>query len=110
MAVVGGGDVALEDAIYLARTCHMNTTVIGVAGGTGSGKSTLVRKLREAFAEEEVITLSHDYYYKSTFFFFFFPSSSSSSYSSSSSISSSLDVLRNGKDDPPVFFERKSKT
>lgn len=42
----------------------MNTTVIGVAGGTGSGKSTLVRKLREAFAEEEVITLSHDYYYK----------------------------------------------
>lgn len=43
----------------------MNTTVIGVAGGTGSGKSTLVRKLREAFAEEDVITLSHDYYYKS---------------------------------------------
>lgn len=43
----------------------MNTTVIGVAGGTGSGKSTLVRKLREAFAEKDVITLSHDYYYKS---------------------------------------------
>lgn len=43
----------------------MNTTVIGVAGGTGSGKSTLVRKLQEAFAEEDVITLSHDYYYKS---------------------------------------------
>lgn len=43
----------------------MNTTVIGVAGGTGSGKSTLVRKLREAFAEEDVITLSHDFYYKS---------------------------------------------
>lgn len=42
----------------------MNTTIIGVAGGTGSGKSTLVRKLQEAFAEEDVITLSHDYYYK----------------------------------------------
>ncbi len=42
----------------------MYTTVIGVAGGTGSGKSTLVRKLQEAFAEEDVITLSHDYYYK----------------------------------------------
>lgn len=42
----------------------MNTTVIGVAGGTGSGKSTLVEKLREAFDERDVITLSHDFYYK----------------------------------------------
>ncbi len=42
----------------------MNTTVIGVAGGTGSGKSTLVRKLQEVFAEKDVVTLSHDFYYK----------------------------------------------
>lgn len=42
----------------------MQITVIGVAGGTGSGKSTLVKKLQETFAEEDVITLSHDYYYK----------------------------------------------
>ena len=42
----------------------MQITVIGVAGGTGSGKSTLVKKLQEAFAEKDVITLSHDYYYK----------------------------------------------
>ena len=42
----------------------MNTTVIGVAGGTVSGKSTLVRKLQEAFAEKDVVTLSHDFYYK----------------------------------------------
>ena len=42
----------------------MQITVIGVAGGTGSGKSTLVKKLQEAFVEEDVITLSHDYYYK----------------------------------------------
>lgn len=41
-----------------------NITVIGVAGGTGSGKSTLVKKLQEAFAEEDVVTLSHDFYYK----------------------------------------------
>ncbi|MDO4707065.1 MAG: uridine kinase [Porphyromonadaceae bacterium] len=40
------------------------TTIIGVAGGSASGKSTLVRKLQEAFAEEHVITLCHDYYYK----------------------------------------------
>lgn len=39
------------------------TIVIGVAGGTGSGKSTLVRKLQEAFSDA-VTTLSHDYYYR----------------------------------------------
>lgn len=38
--------------------------VIGVAGGTGSGKSTLVSRLIEAFEGEEVETLCHDYYYK----------------------------------------------
>lgn len=42
----------------------MKTTVIGVAGGTGSGKSTLVKRLQEAFAGDEVVTLSHDFYYK----------------------------------------------
>lgn len=42
----------------------MDVTVIGVAGGTGSGKSTLVKKLREAFDEKDVSTLCHDYYYK----------------------------------------------
>lgn len=41
----------------------MNITVIGVAGGTGSGKSTLVKRLQEAF-NEEVATICHDYYYK----------------------------------------------
>lgn len=42
----------------------MDVTVIGVAGGTGSGKSTLVKRLQEAFAGDEVVTLCHDYYYK----------------------------------------------
>lgn len=42
----------------------MKVTVIGVAGGTGSGKSTLVKCLQDAFAGDEVATLCHDYYYK----------------------------------------------
>lgn len=42
----------------------MEVTVIGVAGGTGSGKSTLVKKLQEAFVGSDVATLCHDYYYK----------------------------------------------
>jgi energy-coupling factor transporter ATP-binding protein EcfA2 len=43
----------------------MNVTIIGVAGGTGSGKSTLVKRLQEAFAGDAVATICHDYYYKS---------------------------------------------
>ncbi len=42
----------------------MKVTVIGVAGGTGSGKSTLVKCLQEAFAGDQVATICHDYYYK----------------------------------------------
>ena len=42
----------------------MNVTVIGVAGGTGSGKSTLVKRLQEAFVGDDVATICHDYYYK----------------------------------------------
>lgn len=42
----------------------METTIIGVAGGTASGKSTLVKKLQDAFEGESVITVCHDYYYK----------------------------------------------
>ena len=41
-----------------------DVVVIGVAGGTGSGKSTLVKRLQEAFRCEDVATLCHDYYYK----------------------------------------------
>ncbi len=42
----------------------MNVTIIGVAGGTGSCKSTLVKRLREAFEGDDVVTLCHDFYYK----------------------------------------------
>lgn len=40
-----------------------NTIIIGIAGGTGSGKTTLVNKLKEALGDE-VLTLTHDHYYK----------------------------------------------
>lgn len=42
----------------------METIVIGIAGGTGSGKTTLTRRLMEAFGDE-VGVLYHDNYYKS---------------------------------------------
>lgn len=40
-----------------------DTIIIGIAGGTGSGKTTLVKKLTEEFGEK-VVTLCHDYYYR----------------------------------------------
>jgi len=38
--------------------------IVGIAGGTGSGKTTVVRKVREVFAGDEVIVLPQDAYYK----------------------------------------------
>ena len=37
--------------------------VIGIAGGTGSGKSTLIQKIKDEFSNE-ITMLSHDFYYK----------------------------------------------
>ena len=55
-------------ALYKSRNIlivkGMGIIVIGVAGGTGSGKSTLVKRLQEAFKDDDVATLCHDYYYK----------------------------------------------
>lgn len=41
----------------------MNTMVIGIAGGTGSGKTTVTEKLQEYFGAD-VSVLHHDSYYK----------------------------------------------
>lgn len=38
--------------------------VIGIAGGTGSGKSTVVRKIIESLPKDEVTVLPQDNYYK----------------------------------------------
>ena len=37
--------------------------VIGIAGGTGSGKSTMINNIKKQFSDEITI-LSHDFYYK----------------------------------------------
>ena len=41
----------------------MSKIVVGIAGGTGSGKTTVAKKILQAFDKNAVI-LSHDYYYK----------------------------------------------
>ena len=41
----------------------MDTMIIGIAGGTGSGKTTLTRRLQEIFGDD-VSVMYHDNYYK----------------------------------------------
>jgi uridine kinase len=38
--------------------------VIGVAGGSGSGKTTVVRRIVESLGPDEVVVLEHDRYYR----------------------------------------------
>ncbi len=42
----------------------MKPLLIGIAGGTGSGKSTIARKIAEGLPAGSVETLDHDSYYK----------------------------------------------
>ena len=41
-----------------------NMLVIGIAGGTGSGKTTVVRKIMESLPADEVTVIPQDCYYK----------------------------------------------
>ena len=41
----------------------MDTMIIGIAGGTGSGKTTITKRIRETFGED-VSVVYHDNYYK----------------------------------------------
>jgi uridine kinase len=42
----------------------MSPFVIGVAGGSGSGKTTVVRRIRESLGDDQVSLLEHDKYYR----------------------------------------------
>jgi uridine kinase len=42
----------------------VSTIVIGVAGGSGSGKTTVVRRIVESVGPEQAIVLDHDRYYR----------------------------------------------
>lgn len=42
----------------------MNPLIIGVAGGSGSGKTTVVRHIINAIGEENILLLQHDFYYR----------------------------------------------
>src|SRR5574344_2091581 len=53
--------------LVLCNTYHHKTIlmlIIGIAGGTGSGKTTVVRKILQRLPEGEVVVLPQDSYYK----------------------------------------------
>ena len=51
--------------MYVSKvTASSKTLVIGVAGGSGSGKTTVVRRLVENIGDSQVVLLEHDRYYR----------------------------------------------
>ncbi|TFF64148.1 uridine kinase, partial [Helcococcus ovis] len=40
-----------------------NVTIIGVCGGSASGKTTIVDKLKKQY-DNDLVVLGHDFYYK----------------------------------------------
>jgi len=42
----------------------MDRMLMGIAGGTGSGKTTVAKAIRRQLSEEEVVIISHDMYYR----------------------------------------------
>ena len=42
----------------------MKPIIIGVAGGSGSGKTTVVQQIARNFSSEQVIVIQHDFYYR----------------------------------------------
>lgn len=48
----------------IERSAERRAFVIGVAGGTGSGKTTVSRRIWEAVGRERIAYIQHDNYYK----------------------------------------------
>ncbi len=42
----------------------MRSVVIGIAGGSGSGKTTVLRRILDAFGPDSIAVLDHDSYYR----------------------------------------------
>lgn len=48
----------------MAESSRRAPLVIGVAGGSGSGKTTVVRRIIESIGDDQVTVLEHDRYYR----------------------------------------------
>jgi uridine kinase len=58
--------MSATSATRLARkagVAAMSPLIIGIAGGTGSGKTTVAKKIAEALPEGRAVVIQHDWYY-----------------------------------------------
>ncbi len=55
--------LAFISCVLLATASAADRLIIGIAGGTGSGKTTLAHKIQEALSEHSIL-ISQDFYYK----------------------------------------------
>lgn len=51
-------------ALFITKNLQKNMLVIGIAGGTGSGKTTVVREIMSSLSADEVALVTQDSYYK----------------------------------------------
>src|SRR5689334_3520567 len=58
------GDTAKQAPATADAGSQQSRLVIGVAGGSGSGKTTVVRRIVEALGPDSVSILEHDRYYR----------------------------------------------
>ncbi len=61
---VNGKTVFLKKNVKSLNFINESMLIIGIAGGTGSGKTTVVRKVLERLPKDEVVILPQDSYYK----------------------------------------------
>ena len=64
---VGFGHFLIQIIIFerfFYRKDIKNMLIVGIAGGTGSGKTTVVNKIMEVFPDNQVVVLPQDAYYR----------------------------------------------
>ncbi len=59
----GSGPALSTRELRDLEECSVKTMIIGIAGGTGSGKTTLTRRLKDTFGDD-VSLVYHDNYYR----------------------------------------------
>jgi len=61
VVIAAGREACTCDKWYVT---YMQPIVIGVAGGSGSGKTTVVRRIVDSLGPDQVTVLDHDRYYR----------------------------------------------
>jgi uridine kinase len=61
---LGQYDSTYSDIIYFRDVKKNTSFLVGLAGGSASGKTTFIRQISKEFGENQVCVISQDHYYK----------------------------------------------